>query len=435
MSQDIYADNVSRIKEKLSGLQNERTSNYDALANAQAQAFSGPTGTLAEYSDKWTEVQKLGEGEMMGHLLGKGAISGAGKLYNRYNEYKATKALKTAKGIADDANYTGDLEDVPQLSGRIGPSNRANITDLDDAQDANPDALDIASLYTEATGQPASDIISSQEDLNLPGRQARTVTNLDDVAAETSAEDTATTAADTSTAATTAADTSTAATTTLGTTTTTTTTPALTTAATQENSLLSLTRDVVADNFDDTTAGGMNLTDVASAGRNLGTTIVRNIAPDVDATLDQAASLGTRMVGSINSAGSSLYQTLAERGSKGYLKAAGQKIGSFFKSTATDAADTTAEGAAEGGGELAAELTGGDAILGAIPILGEVALGISGVVALGEGIYHLFHKPDAPPPPKLVAPVQVPQNLTAKFASALPSSDNSLDRGASSVSF
>ena len=85
MSQDIYADNVSRIKEKLSGLQNERTSNYDALANAQAQAFSGPTGTLAEYSDKWTEVQKLGEGEMMGHLLGKGAISGAGKLYNRYS--------------------------------------------------------------------------------------------------------------------------------------------------------------------------------------------------------------------------------------------------------------------------------------------------------------------------------------------------------------
>jgi len=417
MSADLYADNVSRIKEKLSNLQNERITNYDVLTNAQQAAFSGPTGTLAEYTDKWQEYQKLGEGEMMGHLLGKGAISGAGKLINRY---KAFKAAKTAKIQAENAEeMKGSADDVPELTERpISVSNKPRTTDLDAAQDANEDVLgrgSEASNYVRSTGGQGSDVIESQSDLNLPGRQARQTTNLDDLIGDDDPAPTPTAPTTTTTTTVNAAE------------------PA---PASAENPALSATTDAGGD-FDDTLAGAGSREEIQAAatqGRSLGTTITR-LAPDVDGALDEGASLGARMVGSISSAGSSVFKSLAERGSKGYLKAAGQKIGSLFKSSASDAATTAAETGAETGAELGAELTTTDAVLGAIPIVGEVALGISGVVALGEGIYHLFHKPDAPPPPKLVAPVQVPTNLTAKYASALPSADNSLDRGASSVSF
>jgi len=418
MSADLYADNVSRIKEKLSSLQSERISNYDALSAAQTAAFSGPTGTLAEYTDKWQEYQKLGEGEMMGHLLGKGAISGAGKLINRYKAFQAAKADKIDKSIQEDAKFKGDLDDVPKLTERpISVSNKPRTTDLDAAQDVNEESLGAgsdASNFVRSTGGQGSDIIESQSDLNLPGRQVRKTTNLDDLIGDDDPAPTPAAPAATTTTTTTAAE------------------PA---AAEAENPAFTTTP---AGNFDDTLAGAGGDAEIqaaATGGRSLGTTIVRNVMPDVDGALDQGASLGARMVGSINSAGSSIFKSLAERGSKGYLKAAGQKIGSMFKSSATDAAETAAETGAETGGELAAELTTTDAVLGAVPIVGEVALAVSGVVALGEGIYHLFHKPDAPPPPKLVAPVQVPTNLTAKYASALPSADNSLDRGASSVSF
>ena len=419
---DLYADNVGQIKSKLANLNTERISNYDTMANNITQQFSGPTGTLAEFQDKWSEVQKLGEGEMMGHLIGKGALKGAGKLYGRYQDFKAAKTAKIQSKNAEEMK--GNAEDVPELTQRQSVSTRSaesRTTDLDAAQDVNEDALgrgSDASNYVNATrgaGGEGSDIIDSQSDLNLPGRQARQTTNLDDLIGD----DTPTPPAPTPAA------------------------PATTTInapepapASAENPALDNTTDAGGD-FDDTLAGAGSREEVQAAatqGRSLGTTFTR-LAPDIDNAGEQVASLGSRMVGSIQSAGQSAFKTLAERGSKGYLKAAGQKIGSLFKSSATDTAATAAETGAETGAEVATELTTADAVLGAVPIVGEVALGISGVVALGEGIYHLFHKPEAPPPPKLVAPIQVPSALTAKYSAALPSADNSLDRGASSVSF
>ena len=177
---------------------------------------------------------------------------------------------------------------------------------------------------------------------------------------------------------------------------------------------------------------------VTSVGRNITRTFVRNPGLDTDTPLDEG--------------GSDAFKYLAEKGQT-YKKVLGSfkdKFSSMFKSSNTpadgagaggDGAGAGADGAGAGadaavdGGEMATELTLGDAVFGAVPIIGEVALGISGIVALGDGIAHLFDKPDSPSPPPLVAPALAPVSLTAKYASALPSSDNSMDRGASSMSF
>jgi hypothetical protein len=95
----------------------------------------------------------------------------------------------------------------------------------------------------------------------------------------------------------------------------------------------------------------------------------------------------------------------------------------------------------EGGAKLAEKAGGG--ILGdfaesvgldAIPVIGEAAAIVQGLVGIGEGIYHLFH-PDhtkPPPPPKFVG--RTPSNIASKFSAALPSMDGSVEDTAGSLS-
>ena len=65
----------------------------------------------------------------------------------------------------------------------------------------------------------------------------------------------------------------------------------------------------------------------------------------------------------------------------------------------------------------------------------EAALAVGGLVAIGDGIYHLFHHPKQPTTATPNAPLQVTQNMTAKYSLALPSSDVATDRQASVGSF
>lgn len=124
----------------------------------------------------------------------------------------------------------------------------------------------------------------------------------------------------------------------------------------------------------------------------------------------------------------------------------GQQIKSFFNRSAGDtagdaaggdaaAAATTATTDAAAASGAGATFTTGEAVLGAIPGIGEVALALGGLVAIGEGIYHLFHHPKAPAAPPEMAPLQAPQALLQKYSAALPSVDSSVDRSASVSSF
>ena len=88
----------------------------------------------------------------------------------------------------------------------------------------------------------------------------------------------------------------------------------------------------------------------------------------------------------------------------------------------------------EGGGGLLGDI-GASVGLDAIPVIGEAAAIIQGLVGIGEGIAHLF-SPDAPAPkPKVNAEAMItPAAITSKFSAALPSIDGATEDTAGSMS-
>lgn len=109
------------------------------------------------------------------------------------------------------------------------------------------------------------------------------------------------------------------------------------------------------------------------------------------------------------------------------IKSAGKNL---VKGVGEDIAETAGEGLGEAGGEAL-----GATILSAIPVVGEVGLAVGGLVAIGEGIYHLFHHPHKP---QVNAPIKaslVPQSVSQKYANALPSFDSSSDNMPSDAVF
>lgn len=99
-----------------------------------------------------------------------------------------------------------------------------------------------------------------------------------------------------------------------------------------------------------------------------------------------------------------------------------------------DLPDAPLAPAAEGGGFLA-DLGLSEAATAAIPVVGEAAAFVGGLVAIGEGIYHLFHPPHKKLPPAPIPGSQVPQSVQAKYANALPSFDSSSDNSPSDAVF
>ena len=107
-----------------------------------------------------------------------------------------------------------------------------------------------------------------------------------------------------------------------------------------------------------------------------------------------------------------------------------KKGANLIKQAGTDIAETAGEGLGEAGGEAL-----GATILSAIPVVGEVGLAVGGLVAIGEGIYHLFHHPHAPQVNSPVKASLVPQSVQQKYANALPSFDSSSDNMPSDAVF
>tara|TARA_R110002012_G_scaffold37498_1_gene104922 strand:+ start:1457 stop:2512 length:1056 start_codon:yes stop_codon:yes gene_type:complete len=96
----------------------------------------------------------------------------------------------------------------------------------------------------------------------------------------------------------------------------------------------------------------------------------------------------------------------------------------------------------EKGGESLVEKAAGSGLgelaFGAVPVVGEIALGVAGIVSIGEGLYHLFHHKDKAPVVNQTPTGtynNVSNTLTQKYAMALPSIDASSDVPASISSF
>ncbi len=136
--------------------------------------------------------------------------------------------------------------------------------------------------------------------------------------------------------------------------------------------------------------------------------------------------------GFLSNLGNKAFTNLAERGQK--IRQGAQDIKNFFSKSGGDSAEVGTDVVAEGS-ELATSLGVGDAILGAVPVVGEIGLAIGGLVAVGEGLYHLFHHPKQPPQPAINPPLTAPLVMTQKYSSALPSVDSAVDKASSVGTF
>ena len=120
--------------------------------------------------------------------------------------------------------------------------------------------------------------------------------------------------------------------------------------------------------------------------------------------------------------------------------AAGTTAETSFGGGAPEIASGLADAGVEAGGEAASGIladVGLDAVVGAIPVVGEAALIIGGAVTLGDSLYHLFKHKDTTPPvaPPPVASLMAPPQLTSKFSDADPSFDTAVDRSGASSAF
>jgi gas vesicle protein len=110
------------------------------------------------------------------------------------------------------------------------------------------------------------------------------------------------------------------------------------------------------------------------------------------------------------------------------------------KTSAEDIAKSVGESSLEDAGETIAGDLASTSVLDAIPVIGEGAAVVGGLVAIGDGIAHLFKhhstaQPIQAPPPPPVSSFTAPDSLTSKYASAIPSLDTAIDRSGSYTNF
>ena len=84
MAQDLYADQVANIREKLARLQEEKVESYDDLANTITENYNEK---IKGYEDKWKAVADAGGEELAGMVGAKCIYSGGKKLLDLYAIY------------------------------------------------------------------------------------------------------------------------------------------------------------------------------------------------------------------------------------------------------------------------------------------------------------------------------------------------------------
>lgn len=120
------------------------------------------------------------------------------------------------------------------------------------------------------------------------------------------------------------------------------------------------------------------------------------------------------------------------------LKSGLGKVGNFARAAKEKlVGKATAKATEEAGEDEAVGLF--DSVAGGIPILGEVALGITGLVSIGRAFAHLFkHKKKFVPKKVAVQGVAIPTaptQLTQKYSMGLPSIDSASEVSASFSAF
>ena len=473
MSQDIYADQVSAIRDKLARLQEARIENYDELANSITDKYNEK---MKNYEGKWKAVSEMGGEELAGMVGAKSIYAGGKKLvdiYKKRQERKTAQKEKEQKDEVDDDDFDEDAEPLDgDVSRAVAGEDNSPVdffnedgqkyftgTEADheeyynedgtlkdpsnipeghqvtpqeegvpdepqpDAPEA-PDVPDVGSVPDVPDRPLAPQDIDVSDVIGGPRTKARAQLERFNEQQDAQQQQDA---------------------------------PQPEPEPAEEPAQPSF-EDVVAQGQRERQARLQRGDDVADQSANAEAeappepTGPRASVPEVDTTDPFSENTGARVrpteiggeqsgLSDVGSEGSSLleragqkaFSSLAQRGQS--IRQGFQSVKNFFTGGGGEAGEVGAEAGAEAGGEALAGLGVGDAVLGAIPVVGELALAVSGFVAIGEGIYHLFHPEAKPPAPKPTAPVTAPHALTQKYALALPSVDNAVDRQASVGTF
>ena len=427
---ETYASNVDNLNDRLREYKQDQVDKASSLLTSATEKYNTQ---LAEYQDKWKAVQEGGQDEVTTQMGLKGVIAGARKAYDVYKKYKG----KDAEDDEEDDGTEGGEEGDPQGAKLDEGNDPAPLSEEDKAflQDPMKDMKAVRQSTQARMNDRLRQLGLGEDDSSAPSASG----SASDAPADTSV---GTSDAQISQARATAegADTDLGN---LG-------------EATEESAFgdLSQIPDTAWGRLDlrlraeRATARGGNIGKGGSAQGQTG-------ASDAVTSEAPASAEGQPASGPATEGGNS---ASAEQSSSSY-RPEGEQSRTLDQGAGSDKVPTSQDGGSgsindadpldaklppveedlapelgEGGGFLA-DLGLSEAATAAIPVLGEATAFIGGLVAIGEGIAHLFHPPAKKMPTAPIAGSLVPQSVQSKYANALPSFDSSSDNVASDAVF
>ncbi len=341
---DVYASTADRVNDTIREL---NTKDFDSVEDL-AQTYN--SGILEKgqqkidaFTQKWSDVENLGEKDIIA-VTGLGGIyHGARKIYDKYKSLKSKNDLE---------NAPEDLEDMDEEKDTDG----VQPSEVDEETPAQPkESIPENVEPSDVVNQPVKSSVSSQWD-NLT--------------------------------------------------------------TDEQNELKGYSRMDPDEMTDEQSDRMMELSD--KFDQPLKTT---------DSTEPQTAEL--------NSSSPETQDDLKDSTQQG----AGENTIEGSEDTTQDIVGDAVEGLGEEGSEattgILSGLVSGLEASDVIPVIGEATAILGGLVAVGEGIYHLFHKPKAPQvqaPDPTISNINLASQLTTKYSNAVPTMD-SLDKPGALTSF
>ncbi len=423
---ETYASNVANLNERLREYKQGEVDKASSLIESATNKYNTQ---LSEYQDKWKAVQDGGQDEVAAQMGVKGVYNGVKNVYEIYKKYKGKDAEDEDE---EDDGTEGGSEGDP-TGAKLDGENPAPLSEEDKAflQDPMKDMKAVRASTQERMNSRLKELGFGDDDTSAPSASGSAAQAPADTQVGTSDADIS---------------------------------QARATAQGVEDSggrVFDPEYDFSFDAFNKGTGGFAGEATEQSAFGDLSNIPKPGTAKDVMAKIDaQAATerggnIGQPASGQATEGGNS---APAEQSSSGY-RPEGSQSRTLDQNAGTEDITGQPKAPASGGGGgsgadedlnpldtdlpdalpeaggFFADLATTEAATAAIPVVGEAAAFVGGLVAIGEGIYHLFH----PPAKKAaVAPVMgsgIPQSVQAKYAQALPSFDSSSDNTSSDAVF
>lgn len=436
---ETYASNVDNLNERLREYKQAQVDKASSLLNSATEKYNRE---LAEYQDKWKAVQEGGQDEVAAQMGLKGVYQGGKKVYEIYKKYKGTKAGADTDDEDEeedkDDGSSGGAEGDPQAQQLDNSNPTRPLTDEDRAniQDPMKDARDFRQATQDRMNARLKELGFGEDDSSAPSASGSASQAPADTGGGTDDADVSQARA-TAEGATDLPE------------------PTLESAfgdlssiperGTASYVLWKLDAQAATDRGGNVGKGGSarGQTDASDASQSSNPPTSEGQPASGSATEGGNGAPTQQSQSSYNPEGAQANQSRNLDQSAGTDDVTGQPKVPSTKPPAPSGdddinpldADLPKAPALEEGGSFLGDFLSSDAAAAAIPVVGEAAAFVGGLVAIGEGIYHLFHPPAKKMPTAPVAGTLVPQSVSAKYANALPSFDSSSDNVSSDAVF